>query len=223
MLFAAGFGTRMGHLTADRPKPLIEVAGRPLLDHALAVTEAAGFGPVVVNAHYLAEQIVGHLQDRAVSVTIEVPDILDTGGGLKAALPRLPGPAVATLNTDAVWTGANVLKTLETAWRPGPMGALLALVPADRAGGHPGAGDFTRAPDGRLRRGPGYVFTGAQLIETAPVSAWPEPVFSLNRIWDALAAEGRLYGVVHAGGWCDVGHPGGLAEAEALLRTDASR
>lgn len=217
MLFAAGFGTRMGALTRTRPKPLIEVAGRSLLDHALDLAEGAGIPRRVVNAHYLAEQVVAHLDGSGIAVSIEAPEILDTGGGLRAALPLLGPGAVFTLNTDAVWTGPNPLATLAEYWDPARMDALLLLIPAGRARGHSGAGDFTLAPDGRIARGPGLVYSGAQILNPEGLEAIPEAAFSLNRLWDRIAAEGRLHGVVHRGGWCDVGRPEGIAEAEAML------
>lgn len=230
LLFAAGFGTRMGALTADRPKPLIAVAGRSLLDHALALSDAAGIARKVVNAHYKADQIAAHLADRPdIALSHETPDILDTGGGLRQALPLLgPGP-VYTLNTDAVWTGPNPLATLGGVWSPERMDALLLLIPQARASGHRGAGDFLRAGerdggrdgerDGaqRLTRGPGEVYTGAQIIAPDRLAAHAPGAFSLNGVWDAIAAEGRLYGVLHPGGWCDVGRPDGIARAEAML------
>ena len=212
MVFAAGRGTRMGALTADRPKPLIPVAGRALIDHALALTQ--GMAPVVVNTHHHAGQMAAHLAGR-VQLSHE-PELLETGGGLRAALPRLgPGP-VFTLNSDAVWTGPNPLQTLRNAWAPG-MGALLLLVPRARATGRRGAGDFAMDPDGRLRRGGDLVYTGAQILWPDGLAAVPERAFSVNRLWDAMAAEGRLFGVLHPGGWADVGHPGGIAAAEAML------
>jgi MurNAc alpha-1-phosphate uridylyltransferase len=218
LLFAAGFGTRMGALTADRPKPLIEVAGRALLDHALAQADAAGLASKVVNAHYRADRIAAHLAPRAdVAISRETPEILDTGGGLRHALPLLgPGP-VFTLNTDAVWTGPNPLDTLARAWEPARMDALLLLVPTDRARAHSGPGDFARGADGRLSRGAGLIFTGAQIVATAAVQAHPPGAFSLNAVWDGIAARGRLFGALHPGEWCDVGHPGGIAAAERML------
>ena len=226
MLFAAGFGTRMRPLTLDRPKPLIPVAGRALLDHALDLAHDAGGAPIVVNAHYRAAQIEAHCADRAgVTVTVEAPDILDTGGGLKAALPLLQPPGggagpVATLNTDAVWTGVNPFETLRAAWDDATMDALLLLVPVARAGGHGGPGDFAMAGDGRLSRGAGYVFTGAQMIRPGMLHAEDAAVFSLNRVWDRAARQGRLRGVVHDGGWCDVGRPENIATAEAMLAAE---
>lgn len=217
MLFAAGFGTRMGALTEDRPKPLIPVAGRALLDHALGLVDAAGITTRVVNAHYMADQIAAHLAGTNAALSLEHPDILDTGGGLRAALPLLgPGP-VFTLNTDAVWTGPNPLIALRKAWDPARMGALLLLVPADRAQGHDGAGDFTLTGDGRLERGGTLVYTGAQIVDPAGLDSIRQTAFSLNRLWDRIAGDGRLFGLVHKGGWCDVGHPDGIAAAEAML------
>lgn len=218
MLFAAGFGTRMGALTATRPKPLIKVAGRPLIDHALALVEQAGVPRTVVNTHYMAEQVHAHLAGRnAVQISHETPEILDTGGGLRHALPLLGTGPVFTLNSDAVWTGANPLSELAAAWDPERMDALLLLVERDAARGHAGRGDFLHAADGRLRRGPGAVYTGAQILKTEAVAEYPEDVFSLNAVWNRMLAGGRLFGALHAGGWCDVGHPGGIAEACAML------
>ena len=218
MLFAAGFGTRMGALTADRPKPLIEVAGRALIDHALDLVE--GYGPprVVVNLHYLAGQITAHLAGRDILFSRETPEILETGGGLRAALPLLgPGP-VFTMNTDAVWRGPNPLCHLAAQWRPEEMDALLLCVPGDQAIGHDGAGDFRIAADGRATRGPGLIYTGVQIIKPDLLHGIAETAFSLNILWDRMLAEGRLSATPYPGQWCDVGRPEGIRSAEAMLR-----
>ncbi len=222
MLFAAGFGTRMGALTRNRPKPLIEVAGKALIDHALDLAIAAEAAPVVVNVHYLAAQIVAHLVPRQVLISDESAEILETGGGLRKALPLLgPGP-VMTLNTDAVWTGPNVLTALQNAWTDGKMTALLALVPRQSAVGYSRDGDFDLLPDGRICRGRDYVYTGAQILVPAGIETVSAAAFSLNQLWDRGISEGRVYGVVHPGGWCDVGQPGSIALAEGML-ADACR
>jgi MurNAc alpha-1-phosphate uridylyltransferase len=222
MIFAAGLGTRMGALTRDRPKPLIEVGGAALLDHALALVRAAGVPRVVVNVHAHPEQVRAHLARVAPEARVSFePELLETGGGLKRALPLLgEGPAF-TLNADMVWSGPNPLVALAAAWRPGD-GALLALVPRGAAQGHAGPGDFFRAGDGRLaRRGAApeadYVYAGAEIVDTGALDGFADGVFSLNRVWDALLAEGRLRGIVHPGGWVDVGRPEGIALAEAEL------
>lgn len=218
MLFAAGFGRRMGPLTADRPKPLIPVAGRTLLDHALAVADEAGIERRVANVHYRAGALIPHLKARGVAVSREDP-ILETGGGLRAALPLLgPGP-VLTLNTDAVWRGPNPLRTLTDAWEtaPGDTEALLLCVPIERAGGHAPPGDFAVAPDGRLGWGGPAVYVGAQMIRPEALADVPDMVFSMTRVWGAMMERGTARGVLWPGAWCDVGHPGGLAEAEAML------
>jgi len=219
MLFAAGFGTRMAPLTDTMPKPLIPVAGRPLIDHALALCD--GCARRVVNLHYRGDMLAAHLNGRDVALSWEHGPILDTGGGLRHALPLLgPGP-VMTLNTDAVWTGPNPLYTLRAAWNPDLMDALLLTIPAARATGRDGPGDFTPGADGHLTRGGDQVYTGAQIIKTDRLAEIPEQAFSLNRMWNLFANEARLFGVEHPGGWCDVGHPGGVAMAEAMLaRTD---
>ena len=220
MLFAAGLGTRMGALTATRPKPLIEVAGRPLIDHALALADAAGITRIIANTHYLPDQIEAHLAPRSILISREDPRILETGGGLKRALPLLGANPVLTLNTDAVWTGENPLAQLLAAWDGDRMDGLLLLLPASQATGHTGTGDFLMDGSGRLARakgGPGPVYLGAQIIRTDGLTEIDEEVFSLNRLWDRMIAQGRLFGLIHRGGWCDVGRPEGIALAETLL------
>lgn len=216
MLFAAGFGTRMGALTVDRPKPLLPVAGKPLIDHALDLVDAAGIETTVVNAHYKSAMIRDHLAARAVTVT-EEPEILETGGGLRAALPLLGDRPVFTLNSDAIWQGPNPLDLLRETWDPTIMDALLLIVPRKNAIGFQRDGDFTMTANGQLARGPGDVYSGAQIVKTVGLSQIPERVFSLNRLWDQMLASGRLYGVIYPGLWCDVGTPQGLALAEEMI------
>ncbi|MBW7922565.1 MAG: nucleotidyltransferase family protein [Rubellimicrobium sp.] len=216
MIFAAGLGTRMGALTRDRPKPLIEVAGRPLIDRTLDLVEGRDLR-LVVNLHYRAAMLRAHLAGRGLLFADEGERLLETGGGLKAALPLLDSDPVFTLNSDAVWTGAAPLDTLAANWDDGRMEALLLLIPPGAATGHGGPGDFALAPDGRITRGGPFVHSGAQIIRTGPVAAEPGAVFSLNRVWDGMLARGTVFGVVHRGGWCDVGRPESIALAEALL------
>lgn len=217
MIFAAGRGTRMGHLTAQTPKPLISVSGRPLLDHALALVEDADITNRVVNTHYLGAQIQDHLAERDVT-WIHEEVLLETGGGLRNALPVLGDDPVITLNSDAVWTGSNPISTLCRAWDPNRMDALLLLIPRKNAHGYTRDGDFVSAPSGQISRGTGDVYSGAQIIKTRGLGNIDEQAFSLNVLWDDMLANGRAFGVLHDGGWCDVGHPEGIKTAEALLK-----
>jgi N-acetyl-alpha-D-muramate 1-phosphate uridylyltransferase len=222
MLFAAGFGTRMQALTAHQPKPLIPVAGKPLIDHALGIVDAAGASPIVVNLHYRGEQIRRHLRQRPeIRFADEPGQILETGGGLRAALPLLGAGTVFTLNTDAVWTGQNPLQQLRAAWRPDVMDCLLLVLPARAATGHHGKADFALGPAGQLRRGgqdESHVYLGAQIIKTDRLAGFDPGAFSLNLLWTEMISLGRAFGVVHTGGWCDVGHPEGIVVAETMLR-----
>jgi MurNAc alpha-1-phosphate uridylyltransferase len=216
MLFAAGLGTRMRPLTDAMPKPLIPVAGRTLLDRALDLGREAGAGPIVVNTHYLGHQIAAHLAGREVAISSEAGTILDTGGGLRQALPLLgPGP-VMTLNPDVVWSGPNPLSALNAAWRE-DMGALLMLVPLARAAARQGGGDFALDAQGKISRQGDFVYGGAQIIRPDRLADIPDRVFSLNRLWDLLIADGRAHGIVHRGGWCDVGYPQAIPLAEEML------
>ncbi|GLT08545.1 nucleotidyltransferase [Sulfitobacter porphyrae] len=217
MLFAAGFGTRMKPLTDDRPKPLIEVAGKPLVDHALDLAQEADCTPIVANLHYRAEQLEHHLAGTGVVTLVERPDILDTGGGLRNALGVLGGDTVVTMNTDAIWSGPNPIDLLQRAWEPDRMDALLICIELARATGYDGTGDFTLGPDGRLIRGPGVLYGGVQIIKTELLHDIPENVFSLNLLWNMMLDSKRLFGLSYPGFWCDVGHPAGIAQAEEML------
>ena len=217
MLFAAGRGTRMAPLTDHMPKPMVPVAGRPLVDHALDLVKRAGIQRVFANTFYKPDALEVHLSAQGVS-PIRETILLETGGGLKQALTRLNRDVLLTLNTDAIWTGTNPITQLIKQWNPDQMDALLCLIPPDSALGHSGAGDFTLNDNGKLTRGSGYVYSGLQIIKTARLAEIQQDVFSLNLLWDMVIAQDRLFGMVHDGQWCDVGRPDSIAIAEDMLR-----
>jgi N-acetyl-alpha-D-muramate 1-phosphate uridylyltransferase len=222
LLFAAGFGTRMGLLTAEKPKPLVQAGGQALLDHALAIVDQARARPIVVNLHYRGDQIRQHLAHRDdIRFSEEQPDILETGGGLRQAGGLLGAEIVQTLNTDAIWTGQNPLTQLMAAWDAERMDGLLLLLPAEQATGHAGKGDFAIKPDGTLTRGTGdetHIYLGAQIINASKLKSIQPAAFSLNLVWNQMIAQRRLFGLAHKGGWCDVGHPAAIPLAEAMLK-----
>ena len=217
MIFAAGFGTRMGDLTRDLPKPMLPLGGRPMIAHTIDLLRDAGINHIVANTHYLADQIEQYLKDQEVLVHREMPDILDTGGGLRAALPILGDGPVITINPDALWQGPNPVLALLQAWSP-KMRALLMLVPATGAVGATGTGDFSLEHGQIQRKGP-FFYGGAQIITTDLLDQIEGSVFSLNAYWDLLAGIGPVHGIVHSGTWHDIGHPEGLAAAEESLRS----
>lgn len=230
MLMAAGLGKRMRPLTATRPKPLIRVAGQPLMDHALDRIEEAGIRRTVVNVHYLAGPIEAHLDSRArrTGATYLVSDerekLLETGGGLVKALPLLGDKPFLCANSDNLWVNGpfDSIRALAERWDDGKMDALLLLVPHARATGNRGLGDFHMEADGRLsRRKPGrvapFVFTGVQILSPRLVTDPPGEVFSTNVFWDRAIAAGRAYGLSHAGQWFDVGTPQAIPLVEAGL------
>lgn len=216
MIFAAGFGTRMGALTADRPKPMIPVAGRPLIDHALDLASGQSLETIVVNTHYKGEMLAAHLADRDVEISHE-PEILDTGGGLRHALAILGKAPVFTMNADVIWQGSNPLSLLAAAWDPAQMDALLMCVPLPRAIGRKGSGDFSVSPDRQISRRGDLVYTGVQILKTDALHTVQDPVFSLNRLWDMMIPKRRAYALEYPGRWCDVGHPEGIQLAEDLI------
>ena len=217
MLFAAGLGTRMGRLVEDRPKPMVTVAGRPLIDYTLQHVDDFGALTCVANLHYQPQKLADYLGPKNIQLSYEEPKILDTGGGLKAALPLLgPGP-VFTLNTDAVWSGPNPLSVLADIWDPDRMDALLICIPWKNTRGRKTPGDFSIGDDGKLTRSGDFVYGGIQILKTEDIAACDRAVFSLNAIWNKISERGRLFGAKYSGKWCDVGHPEGVKLAEKLL------
>lgn len=227
MVLAAGLGKRMRPLTASQPKPLVRVAGRALIDHALDRLADAGIARAVVNVHYLADALEAHvLARRAPRVTIsdERGQLLETGGGMAKALAQLPDPFFS-LNSDNIWLDGprSAFADLSAAWDPAAMDALLLLVPHIRAHNFDGQGDFHMDALGRLtRRRPGriapFIFTGIQLVSHRLMRDAPEGAFSTNILWNRAIAEGRLYGVSFTGQWFEVGTPAAIAPTEEALR-----
>lgn len=229
MLLAAGLGKRMRPLTATRPKPLIEVGGESLLDHALEHVRAAGVTRAIVNVHYLADALEAHLRRHTHGLDIIVSDerdeLLETGGGVAKALPLLGEKPFFVINTDNVWVDGPVdsLRLLANRWDDAEMDALLLVVPLARATAHGGQGDFHMEAGGRLirrqpRRVAPFVYTGVQLISPRLLAAAPPGPFSMNLLWNRAIAAGRGYGFVHQGLWCDVGKPPAIMVAEGMLR-----
>ena len=220
MIFAAGKGTRMAPLTDVTPKPLIRVGGQTLLDRALKLGRQAGVGPgvgqVVVNIHHLGGQIRDHIAGQDIAISDESDLLLETGGGLRKALPLLGAGPVITMNPDVIWTGPNPIAALLDAWDD-RMDALLMLVPIAHTHGRNGGGDFSLDADSRLIRKGDLVYGGAQIIRPDRLAEIGDQVFSLNRLWDLMIAEGRAYGLIHGGEWCDVGRPDCIPLAERLL------
>jgi MurNAc alpha-1-phosphate uridylyltransferase len=229
MIMAAGLGKRMRPLTATRPKPLIEVGGKALLDHVLEKLRAAGVRKVVVNVHYLADALEAHLASRAHGLDVVISDerslLLETGGGLVQAAPLIDADPFLSLNSDNLWVDgpADTLKLLASHWDDAKMDALLLLVPLARALNHKGMGDFHMGRTGRLRRrarshvAP-FVFTGIQMLSKRLLRDAPGGPFSTDILWDRAIEEGRCFGAVHQGLWFDVGTPASIKLTEAALQ-----
>ncbi len=215
IIFAAGFGTRMGRLTKSLPKPMVPLSGRPMIDRTIDLLKDAGISNIVANTHYLADRIEPHLLSRGVHVIREFPDILDTGGGLLNALPVLGEGPVITINPDVVWLGKNPISVLLEGWRD-EMQAQLLLIDSTQAMGTSHTGDFSLELGDISRNGP-YIYGGAQIIQTERLGEICDKVFSLNAYWDLLAETRALSGVLYRDGWCDIGTPEGLAVAEGAL------
>jgi MurNAc alpha-1-phosphate uridylyltransferase len=231
MVLAAGLGLRMRPITERMPKPLVMVAGRCLLDRALDHYAEAGLARVVVNTHYLADQIAAHVVGRAQPkiVLSHEPALLETGGGVLTALPQLGSGPFFVANSDAMWLNGPIpaLTRLARAWNGGLMDALLLLSVIPGTLGYEGRGDFYMDGVGRLRRraergiAP-FLFTGVQILHPRLFAGEAPGKWSLNRVYDkALAAE-RLYGLRHDGAWYHVGDPAGLAAVEARLRAEGA-
>ncbi len=227
MVLAAGLGKRMRPLTASQPKPLVRVAGKALIDHALDRLAHAGVARAVVNVHYLADALEAHVTARKtpqVTISDERAQLLETGGGMAQALEHLPDPFFA-LNSDNIWLDGprSAFADLSSRWDPAAMDALLLLVPHARAHSFHGPGDFHMDPLGQVsRRQDGriapFIFTGIQLVSYRLLRDAPDGPFSTNILWDRAIAEGRLFGIAFTGQWFEVGTPAAIVPTEAALR-----
>lgn len=226
MILAAGLGTRMRHLTANTPKPLVRVAGKPLIDHVLERLEAAGISRCVVNVHHFADQLQPHIEARKgvpVAISDERALLLDSGGGVRKALAAGllgPGPFVVH-NCDSIWTegtGTN-LDRLSATWDEDTMDCLLLLAPTATSLGYHGRGDFALDALARLRRPAEreivpFVFAGVSIMHPRLLDGMPDGPFSLNRPWNVAIERGRAYGLRLEGRWMHVGDPDAVAAAE---------
>jgi MurNAc alpha-1-phosphate uridylyltransferase len=232
MVLAAGLGERMRPLTDRVPKPLIAVAGKPLIDHVLDRLAAAGIERAVVNVHYLADLIERHLKGRQtpqIVISDERAELLDTGGGVVKALGLLGREPFIHVNSDTIWIDSVKpnLERLCEAFDPATMDALLLLAPVATSIGYSGRGDFTMAADGRLLRRPErdvapFVYAGAALLRPELFEGAPAGAFSLTKLFDKAAGEGRLRGLRLEGVWMHVGTPEAIAEAEAAIKASAA-
>ena len=223
MILAAGLGERMRPLSDARPKALVEVAGRSLIDRSLDQLAAFGIEKAVVNVHCRAEALERHLATRVAPPPVLISDerqaLLDTGGGVQKALPLLGPEPFFVLNCDALWCDGRqgALTRLAKAFEPHTMDVLLLLVSRQRAHNYAGAGDFEMHSDGRLERrhgaGAAFVFAGLQVLKPAIFEAFRMAPYSLNQVYDKALEAGRLFGCLHDGEWFHVGTP------EAVDRT----
>jgi MurNAc alpha-1-phosphate uridylyltransferase len=232
MVLAAGLGTRMRPLTDDRPKALVTVTGRALIDHVLDRLVNAGVKRAVVNVHAFADLLEAHLKNRRdidIVISDERTQLMETGGGVMQALPLLGSDPIVIANIDSVWTepmGSAIMR-LAASYDRASMGARLMLAPMDQCLGFEGAGDFHQRADGRLAfrnddPAADWAYTGVQIIDPAIMAGEPLEPFSFTRVWRRLESEGRLYGAPLGGFWMHVGDPNAREAAETRLGLPAA-
>ncbi len=226
MLLAAGLGLRMRPITEKTPKPLVQVAGRALIDICLDRLAASGIEKAVVNTHYLADQVEAHLKHRPDMeiVMSHEPEILDTGGGVANALPHLGDEPFLVVNTDSLWLDgpSRAIERLALNFDDSMMDALLLMHSTVEAYGYEGAGDFVIGPDGLLSRRPEreqvpYAYTGVMVVHPRLLAGAPGGAFSFNLLYDRAIEAERLYGIVHDGEWFHVGTADGLDQVEGYM------
>jgi len=232
LVLAAGLGTRMAPLTLERPKPLIPLNGKPLVDYAIERLVQGGVRRIVVNVHYLADQLIEHLEKlraRIPGVDLRISDerdaILDTGGAIARALPQFEGQPFFVHNSDSLWVEGmgSALARMKARWNPETMDCLMLLAPCATSIGFEGRGDFDMDAWGALKRraemslAP-FVWTGLEIIHPRLFDGAPKGRFSINPLWDKAIDKGRLFGIRLDGVWIHVGTPQGLEDAEDFLR-----
>jgi MurNAc alpha-1-phosphate uridylyltransferase len=226
MVLAAGRGLRMRPITDTIPKPLVRIAGKPLIDWALDALARAGVERAVVNVHHLADQIEAHVSARKrprVEISDERAELLESGGGVVKALPRLGDEPFFVVNADTFWIdrGTPGLQRLALAWQPARMDILLMLTDTESATGHGRGADFTMGEDMRLARAAkgqgGLIYAGAGIVHPRIFASAEAVPHSLNLYFDRAIATGRLAGVRMEGVWITVGTPDAIAPAEAAV------
>jgi MurNAc alpha-1-phosphate uridylyltransferase len=231
MIMGAGLGSRMRPLTDDRPKPLVTVAGKTLIDHSLDRLVAAGVTLAVVNVHYKAQMLRDHLarrRDIEIVISDETEQLLDTGGGVVKALPHFQGKPFFVLNSDSIWVEGPVpaLSAMQALWDENRMDGLLLLAEMATAIGYDGSGDFVRLADGQVARAkgrsePAHGYLGTQIVHPRLFDGAPPGPFSTNVMWDRAITAGHLFGTLLDGTWLHVGTPQARDEAEIFLRAFA--
>jgi MurNAc alpha-1-phosphate uridylyltransferase len=226
MVLAAGLGTRLRPVTETRPKALVEVGGKALLDHALDRLAEVGVEEAVVNTHHLANRIERHLAGRTwprIHLSHET-EILDTGGGIAQALPLLGPDPFYVVNAKIVWQGGrkDALLQLAEAWNGTEMDGLLLMQPTASAVGYDGPGDFTMDQLGHLAWRPlqmvvPFVYASIQILHPRLFEGAPKGAFSLHPLWTRAIEAGRLFGIRHDGAWYHVATAVGLADVERGL------
>ncbi len=231
MVLAAGLGKRMRPLTDTMPKPMVPLAGRPLIDHTLDRLEEVGIKRAVVNVHYKAEAVESHINARTrarrgpfVIISNERDLLLETGGGVAKARTILGDRPFVICNSDTTWVEkeSSNLASLAEAWNDDAMDSILLLAKQENSIGYAGDGDFHMATDGKLtRRKKGeetpFVYAGVSIAHPRLFENCPQDAFSLNVLWDRAVSAGRLYGFVLDGWWMHVGTSEALAEAESFI------
>jgi MurNAc alpha-1-phosphate uridylyltransferase len=231
MIMGAGLGTRMRPLTDDRPKPLVTVGGKTLIDHSIDRLVAAGVTRIVVNLHYKPDMLRAHLarrRDVEIVFSDETEQLLDTGGGVVKALPHFADAPFFVINSDSIWVEGKTaaLPAMLAAWDERGMDGLLLLADMKTAMGYEGHGDFALTANGHVARArnaaaPHYAYPGVQIVHPRLFAGAPPGAFSTNLMWDRAIAAGTLFGTLMDGVWIHVGTPEARDEAEAYLRAPA--
>lgn len=227
MIMAAGFGTRMRPLTNTIPKPLVKVQGRALIDHVMDRLVAAGVKTIVVNIHYMGDQIKAHVEKRKdveIIISDETDSILDSGGGIFKALPHFKGEPFFHANADTVWVegASHALERLKAAWKPSEMDALMLLASTVTTVCYDGRGDFMMDADGRLSRVPEgrispFVWMSMEILHPRLFDGVTPGKFSINPLWDKAIAKGRLFGQRLDGVWMHIDRPEAVKQSEEYL------
>jgi MurNAc alpha-1-phosphate uridylyltransferase len=227
MIMAAGLGTRMRPLTNTKPKPLVELLGKPLIDHVIDRLVAAGVTTIVVNVHYMADQLKAHLakrKDVEIVISDETAELLDSGGGIVKALHYFGDEPFYHANSDTVWVegASHALDRLKARWDPETMDALMLLAPTVNTICYDGRGDFMMDAEGRLTRVPElkiapFVWMSIEIVHPRLFEGAPSGKFSVNLLWDRAIARSRLYGIRLDGMWMHIDRPSAIVESEKFL------
>ncbi len=205
MILAAGFGKRVQPLTHECPKPLLKIGKETLLSNTIIFLEQIGIRTIIINVHYLGEQIIEYINKKKFNLNIKIvkekDKILDTGGGVLNAIQNFSGEPFLVINPDTIWNlnyAQEVQLMQEKFFKNKKSKCSLLVVNKKKSFDKNLNGDFNIQDNLISRKNPkdiNYIYTGLQIVRPEVFLESKEKIFSMNEIWNKLIKKNELFGL----------------------------